>query len=303
MVFLKNLAAQYITLKYGETIPTTHGILDCTKSPTEQELKDCFLSHAGQVSLSRRDTDAWRIDGEREEDGFLNLTCFKIPVLQSLEKAHEFGVTLTVFMSAVIMKAILNLQKETVSNPKKQKLIKLLIPVNLRPLFNEDTIRNFAMFTIPEINPRLGEYTFEEIVKVVYHKMGSEVNAKYMSQVITTNVNDEKNPLVRLVPLPIKNLVMKAVFNSVGERKSCLSFSNLGQVKLPENMQKYVQRFDFILGVQATAPYNCGMLSFKDTVYINFIRNIKDATLERHFFKVLKELGITPQVESNKNER
>jgi NRPS condensation-like uncharacterized protein len=303
MVFLKNLAAQYITLKYGETIPTTHGILDCTKAPTEQELKDCFLSHTGQVSLSRRDTDAWRIDGEREEDGFLNLTCFKIPVSQALEKAHEYNVTLTVFMSAVIMKALLNLQNETNPNPKKQKLIKLLIPVNLRPLFNEDTIRNFAMFTIPEINPRLGEYTFEEIVKAVYHKMGSEVNAKYMSQVITTNVNDEKNPLVRLVPLPIKNLVMKAVFNSVGERKSCLSFSNLGQVKLPESMQKYVQRFDFILGVQATAPYNCGMLSFKDTLYINFIRNIKDAALERHFFKVLQELGVTPQVESNKNER
>ena len=40
----------------------------------------------------------------------------------------------------------------------------------------------------------------------------------------------------------------------------CLTLSNLGQVKIPEAMAQYVRRFDFILGVQAAAPYNCGML-------------------------------------------
>ena len=72
---------------------------------------------------------------------------------------------------------------------------------------------------------------------------------------------------------------------------------------MPEVMAKYIKRFDFILGVQAAAPYNCGMLSFGDTIYINFIRNIKDAELERHFWAVLKELGLSATVESNQNER
>ena len=65
----------------------------------------------------------------------------------------------------------------------------------------------------------------------------------------------------------------------------------------------YIERFDFILGVQAAAPYNCGMLSFQDTIYINFIRNIRDAELERHFYAVLHELGLPVTVESNRNER
>ena len=124
-----------------------------------------------------------------------------------------------------------------------------------------------------------------------------------MSSVIATNVNDEQNPVLRLVPLPIKNMVMKAVFNSVGERKSCLTLSNIGQVKVPDIMAKYIKRFDFILGVQAAAPYNCGMLSFGDTVYMNFIRNTKKAELERHFFAVLQGLGLSATVESNRNER
>ena len=68
-------------------------------------------------------------------------------------------------------------------------------------------------------------------------------------------------------------------------------------------MAKYIKRFDFILGVQAAAPYNCGMLSYGDTIYINFIRDIKEAELERHFFAVLQELGLSVTVESNRNGR
>jgi hypothetical protein len=133
--------------------------------------------------------------------------------------------------------------------------------------------------------------------------MGTEFTAKHMSCVIATNVNDERNPLVRLIPLPIKNVVMKAIFDSVGEKKSCLALSNIGQIKVPEIMEKYITRFDFILGVQADAPYNCGMLSFGDTIYMNFIRNIKEPELERHFYAVLKETGLSATVQSNRNER
>ena len=156
------------------------------------------------------------------------------------------------------------------------------------------------MFTIPEIDPRQGEFSLEEIIKVIYHKMGTEVTQKHMSGVIAANVKDEKNIFLRVVPLPIKNAVMKAVFDSVGECKSCLNLSNLGLVKLPDVMKKYVTRMDFILGVQAAAPYNCGVLSYGDTVYVNFIRNICQPDLEKHFYNVLKELGIEPVVQSNR---
>jgi hypothetical protein len=155
------------------------------------------------------------------------------------------------------------------------------------------------MYTIPELDTRLGSYSFEEICKIIQHKMGLEFTAKHMSSVIATNVGDEKNLLLRLVPLPIKNMVMKLVFDTVGERKSCLSLSNLGRIELPEVMRQYVKRADFILGVQAAAPYNCGMLSYGDTIYLNFIRNTKLPDLERHFYAVLQEMGLPVTVESN----
>lgn len=299
LVFLKTLTAEYLEQKYGITVPAEHGVLDRREKPSEQELEDSFPKYAGRIPASRRDTNAYRARGERLGNGFLNLTCFSVSVKDALSLAHNRGCTLTVFLSAVMMKALINLQNEKQPSVMKQKPIKLLIPVDLRRLFPSKTLRNFAMYTVPEIDTRLGEYTFDEICNIIKHKMGAEITEKHMSSVIATNVKDERNPLLRLVPLPIKNLVMKAVFDMVGERKSSLSMSNLGQVKLPEIMKKYIRRMDFILGVQAAAPYNCGVLSYDDTVYINFIRNTLDPDLERHFFAVLQEMGLEATVESN----
>lgn len=300
LVFLKSLTAEYLERRYGITVPAEHGVLDRRQEPQEEELEDSFLKYAGSVPASRKDTDAWHMRGEPEIGGFLNLTCFRLPVAQTLELAHKHQASLTVFLGAVILEALTRLQRQKVRSFRKRKGIKLQIPVNLRRLFPSRTLRNFAMYFTPELDPRLGEYSFQEICDLVRHKMGLEVTAKHMSSIIATNVNDERNPLVRLIPLPVKNMVMKAIFDSVGEKKSCLGMSNLGQVQLPEIMKPYIKRFDFILGVQAAAPYNCGVISYGDTVYVNFIRNIQDAELERHFFQVLRDMGLPVTVESNK---
>ena len=299
LIFLKSLTAEYLEQKYGLTIPAELGVLDRQESPRDTELEDSFLKYSGPVPASRKETDAWRMRCEPQPNGFLHLTCFHLPVDQVLELAHSHGVTLTVFLSAVLMQALVNLQKEKVSSLRRRKRIKLLIPVNLRQLFPSETLRNFAMYTIPELDPRLGEYSFDEICQLIRHKMGLELTAKHMSRMIAVNVNDERNPLIRPIPLPIKNLVMKAVFDSVGERKSCLTLSNLGAVQIPEAMKPFVRRFDFILGVQAAAPYNCGVLSYGDTVYVNFIRNLSQPELERQFFSILRDMGVTAAVESN----
>ena len=300
LVFLKTLVAEYLQQKYGISIPAERGVLGRLEDPSPEELEDSFQKYAGPLCASRKGTDAFRFSGTPEPGGFLNLTCFHLSVDQVLKKAHEYDISLTCFLCAVMMQAIQNLQKETVLNQKHRKPIKVLIPVNLRKLFPSKSLRNFAMYTTPEIDPRLGEYSFEEICRAVRHRMGLEVNAKHMSTMIAANVTSERIFAVKIMPLFIKNLVMKAVFNAVGERKSCLSLSNLGAVTMPDEMMPYVERMDFILGIQATAPYNCGVLSLGDTLYINFIRNIKEPELEYHFHCVLRDMGLQAQVESNR---
>lgn len=300
LIFLKSLVAEYLQQKHGIVIPAEHGVLDRLEEPSEAELEDSFQRYSGSVQASRKERTAWHWSGTPEPGGFLNLTCFQLPVEVVLEKAHEHGVSLTAFLCAALMQAIQNLQKEKIPSVKRRKPIKVLIPVNLRKLFPSQSLRNFAMYTTPEIQPRLGEYSFEEICKVIHHCMGAEITPKHMSMKIATNVNSERILAVRVLPLFVKNAVMKAVFDTVGECKSCLTLSNLGAVALPEEMLSYVERMDFILGVQATAPYNCGVLSYGNTVYVNFIRNIREAELEHHFHCVLRDMGIPVLVESNR---
>lgn len=300
LIFLKTLTAEYLEQKYGISVPAEHGVLDRREEPRAEELEDSFPKYAAKVCASRKDTAAWHMWGEPQPGGFLHQVCFRVPVQAALALAHEKKISLTVLLSAAMMMALQNLQAEK-EQPRRRKPIKLLIPVNLRNLFPSQTLRNFAMFTIPELDPRLGEYSFDEICRIIQHKMGLEITAKHMSTVIATNVRDEQNLAVRLIPLPIKNLVMKAIFDTVGERQSCLSLSNLGNIQLPEVMKPYIRRMDFILGVQASAPYNCGVLSYDGTLYINFIRNIRHAELERHFHAVLRDLGLPVTVESNGN--
>lgn len=299
LIFLKSLVAEYLQQKHGIRITPSCGVLGRLEEPAPEELEDSFLRYAGPRSASRQESTAWRIGGTPEADGFLHQTCLMLPVQDVLDMAHSYHVSLTTFLAAVMMQAIQNLQAEKVPEQKRRKPIKVLLPVNLRNLFPSRTLRNFALYVTPEIDPRLGSYSFQEICDAIHHRMGLELNAKQMGMKIAVNVNSERLAAVRILPLFVKNLVMKAVFDSVGEKKSCLSLSNLGRVTLPPEMEPYIQRFDFILGVQATAPYNCGALSYGDTLYINFIRNIREPELEYHFHNALKQLGLTAEVQSN----
>lgn len=299
LIFLKTLLAEYLQQKYRISIPSELGVFDRNKEPTQEEIEDSFLKYAGPVSASRKDSNAWHFHGTLEPEGRLNLICLQLDVPQVLEKAHGLGVSLTVFLSAVALQAILNLQAEKIPNVHRRKPVKLLIPVNLRNLFPSKTLRNFVLYTIPELNPRLGHYDFSEICKIVKLKMETDFTPKQMSRMIATNVDSEKSMAIRMIPLPLKNLVMKAVFHAVGERKSFMSLSNLGAVKLPQEMQPYIARMDFILGAQASAPHNCGAISWGNTLYLNFIRNIKEADFELHFFRVLQDLGLSVTAESN----
>ena len=74
---------------------------------------------------------------------------------------------------------------------------------------------------------------------------------------------------------------------------------NLGQVRLPQAMAPYVTRVEFVLGSQASSPYNCSVTSWQGKTWVNLVRNTVEPTLERHFFTRLVKLGFAVRIESN----
>lgn len=299
LIFLKTLVSEYIYQKYGIKVPVGSGVLDRLEEPDEEELEDSFPKYAGKCPASRADTDAFKITGQRELDGFRTNTTFIFDSSRIVEEAKKRGVTVTAYLASALILATDAVQRQSVRKVKKYRRIKILIPVNLRKMFPSKTLRNFVLYATVGIDPRLGEYTFDEVCNTVHHQMNLLICKKNMESMIATNVNSEKLFIIKAVPLFIKNIVMKAVFNAVGEKKSCFTFSNLGKSEMPEEFCDKVSRLDFVLGSQAAAPYNTSAITYKGKLYLNVIRNINKPVLEASMHEVFRSLGLEPEIESN----
>lgn len=302
LIFLKTLLAEYLTQKYGVEIPNTDGVADRLANPTADELVDSFADNAGAVGLKRSSEKVYHLTGVRERDGFLNLTCGTLPLDDLLSRCREHGVTLTAYLSAVMVMSVMTLQRRKVRSLDKRLPVRVQIPVDLRRLFPSTTMRNFVMVVNVGVDPRMGDYTFEEVLGIISRQLQLYVTPKNMQAIFTTNVNSEKTFIVKLVPLFIKNIVMKAVFNLVGESQACITMSNLGNIRLPEEMREYVKGFDFIISPQARAPHNCAVCSYGNDLRINFIRRSESPELEREFFRNLVRLGHHVLIESNSKD-
>lgn len=299
LIFLKSLVAEYLELKHGITIPCECGVLSRDERPKHYEVEDSYMRVSAPMKDNTKENTAWQVSGTLEEDGFINITTFQMSSEKLLDMAHAHGVSLNTLLVAILMKAILHLEFDIIKNPKKMKPIKIFVPINLRPLFNSRTLRNFILYILPEIDPRMGDYTLEEIIKIVHHKIGMCYTSKYMSKMIQTNIETETNMLIRLIPLFLKNIVMNIVWRFVGKKILSLSFSNIGVIKLPKEMKQYIDRMDFILNPQATTPYNATAYTYNDILNVTFTRNIKEARIESYFFRELQKLNIEATVQSN----
>ena len=299
LVFVKTLVAEYIRRKYGVSIPCEHGVLNIDHAPSPTEMEDSFHKYAGPRKGSRSGPDSFRIFAKHEPDGYKTNTTFIFDAEDILARAREQGVTVTAYFASILLMAAIRIQERSVRNPSRLLPVHVTIPVNLRKMFPSESLRNFMLYANPGIDPRLGEYEFEEICQLVHHQMKFLITPKTMAALMAKNVGDEKPFLLRATPQFIKNIVMKAVFNAVGERKACFSFSNLGAVTVPKELARFVTRMDFVIGVQAQSPYNIGSITYGGKLYINLIRNIEQPILERELYTVLKELGICPCAESN----
>ena len=298
MIFLKTLTARYLELAHDIRIPATDGILDRTEAPQPEELEDSFQRYASKYPLRIKENEVKHFGGTRTP-GFQFLTTGILPTDQLVKAAHRYDATVTAFLAAVMAQVLL--EKQALEEPRLslQKPIQICIPVNLRKLYGSRTLRNFALTVYPGVDPRLGSYTLEELCKAVTSQLAAEVTPQKMAGRMAPNVNPANNPVIRAAPLFVKNIVMQLVYNVRGENFGCLNVSNLGRQTLPENMAPFVERLEFIIGVQQTYSNNCSVASFGETTCVNMIRNIRESDIERRFFSRLVELGVPVSIESN----
>lgn len=298
MCVLQTLTAVYLGLK-GCKITPSDFVLDIHDTPHPEELEDAYMRYANaMVKPPRPDEKAYRVRGTKEPFYTLNIIDGILSVKELRAVASRYQASLTEYLNAVLLYALL--QKQAQDMPVRLKPVKIAMPVNLRRFFPSKTLRNFITMVYPAIDPRLGDYTFEEIVTQVHHYMRYYINEKFLRGDITTNAATKRNLFIRIVPLFIKDPVVRTFYSRVQDRNSSAGLTNMGALKVPDDMKPYIERFDIYMGQPFSSRTNCAIISFEDTLTINFASSIKETDVEYYFFRKMVQDGIHVTIESNR---
>lgn len=300
LVFFRTLLAVYLR-ELGHTIGNTHGVLDIDAPPRREELEDAYGKYAqGKGRRMKRPGKAYQNTGTAEPFYTLNVTMGFCSVLQLKQKAKEYGVSITEYLTAVLMKVILDKQHREA--PRKERPVALAIPINLRGWFPSETLRNFILTVRPVIDPSLGEHTFEEVLSQVHHLLRLHISRQRMRAELTGNVRFTKNRLLQIVPIVLKNPVMALGYRLAGVLPYSGTYTNPGAFTVPPEMAPHIRRMEVILG-QATNPrVHCASISYGDVMEITFAGTLRESDTERDFFRFLVRDGIAVKVESNRTQ-
>jgi hypothetical protein len=178
LTFLKALVAEYLTLR-GKTVTDWGDIFRPGQEPKKEEYEYAFKNNYDTDFHEQKMREkAYRPPFELEPKGTYHVISGKLSVKELLAISRKRNVTLTELLAANYIFAH---QKVLLSLPEKlqkkaRKPIRLAIPVNLRNLFPSKTMRNFSYLVAPDINPKLGKYSFEEILHLVHQRKKFNIN-------------------------------------------------------------------------------------------------------------------------------
>lgn len=298
LVFFRTLLAVYLR-EQGIEIPYFEDGTDVNVLPNPEEWEDAYQKYAdSRVKSKLKHGKAYHQTGTKEPFYTLNLTMGLVKVDNLKQVAAKYGASVTEYLSAVLIQSLMACQRR--EKRRKEKIVSLAVPINLRTRFPSKTLRNFILTARPHINPELGEYTFQEIVSQVHHYLRLHLNRQEMKSYITQNVALQNSALLRIIPSPLKNLALTIGFVQLGDNPYSTTLTNPGVFRVPKEMTPHIQRMEMILGQSYTPRVNCAVLSYQNETTIAFAGTLKETHVERDFFRWLVKDGVHVKVISNR---
>ncbi len=297
LTFFRTLLAEYLR-RTGAAIPVGNGVLDLDEIPGKEEWEDAYARYAGDHAAGLRFLPkAFPNTGTAEPFYTFRVTMGFLPLDRLKAKAKEYGASVTEYLTAALIFVILENQRRR--HPHRLRPVAVAIPINLRAFFPTRTLRNFITTVRPCIDPRLGEYTFEEVAAQVRHYMKLHINRQELRAAFTGNVRFTRNPLLQVIPSFIKNPVMTANYHFFGVRPYSCTYTNPGAFPVPKEMEPHIAGMEVILGQAPVPRCHCASISYGNTMEITFAGTLAETDTQRDFFRFLVREGLPVRVESN----
>ncbi len=265
--YIKSLLYTYLTL-CGHPVGDPGNIILPQTPFSEEETEDGYNKFFRKLPPPSKTRKAWHLPFKLNDKPRLRVIHAEISADELLETARKHQVTLTEYLVAVYHNALQQIFLTSGGMKKYRKnLLRIQVPINMRSKFSTRTMRNFSLFILPEIDLRLGTYTFEEILRSVHHQIQMYSDIKQIARFLSSNVSYEKLFVIRIMPLFIKKMVTTAIYRGLASKRFTGMVTNLGQVTLSPEMRAMISSMEFIppppnphrIGkAHAQTPFRCG---------------------------------------------
>ncbi|MGE4571834.1 MAG: hypothetical protein AB7E09_03730 [Candidatus Izemoplasmatales bacterium] len=300
MELLKSLTFEYLLL-VGKEITPDNLILTKNEKPEFEEYEDAnakFYDRKNRKHIPEQ--KAYRIKGTHIDEDFTGLISGVIDTKQMLNLARSHEMTVTEYLTALMMYVIYVTQIQYREHIKSnQRPVKIFVPVNLRKHFPSNTLRNFSNFIKTDMVMNKADITFEEIKALVKIQFAKGIEKEELIRKMSENVAFEKNIFLRITPYFLKNFVLKIGYSMLGIKLNTMSLTNIGRVVLPESMKAYVHDVTAAVYAGKFNTVNCSIMTYENKFKITFTRSIIETKIEREFFRHLRKQGLDIEIESN----
>ena len=293
--FLKTIVYYYLIIMHEEDFKDGLPKLDYDASFT-QKMDDSFLKHYnGDKTLDKiRLRRAYRISGRRSIDNRLKIVEGVMSVKEVLGLAHNHNTTLTIYLTALFMKAI---YMDMPNRSKKYPVI-LTVPVNLRSYFPSVTARNFFATVNISYDFAKNSDELEDIIATVKNSFEKELTEERLRDHINRLSALEHNVFMRVIPLVLKDYILRLA-TYLSDRGITATLSNIGRITATKELIPYIHLFDCF--TSARRP-QIAMCSFGDELVISFTSPFVGTDIQKNFFRMLTQEGVAVSIASNNRE-
>ncbi len=289
--FARLLACRYLQIKHRMDTPEI-----VRHASTKAETEDSYLKYYKDVRKHKySDEKAYQLEGKKLGFGVENIIHGSVPLKEIKAVSKFYGVSITKYLTAVL---IWTIYEEYLKGEENTPFIGVNLPINLRSLFNSETLANFFAVTAINYYPTGRKVTFEDILKCVSEQVDDQIVKEKLEEKISYNVSNEKKWYLKIVPLAIKKLALKMIFKKKDSGHT-VTLSNLGPIKVDEPYREHIESFYVLIGVSHSQTAKCSVIAYEDNLLITLSTVFDDTKLSDGFFGKLREHGISSSLESN----
>lgn len=293
ILFLKELVYQYLRLKYPELMEVEK---DKISSGIFLDQEDSYVKnfkkpHAKVYNSER----ALTLSGEKLARGEMGVIHGYMPVNELKLASKKYSVTINQYLVGVFVYSV---YKEYLKEQPSKLPICCCVPVNLRPYYDSHTMKNFFAMVSAVFKPQKEHYSLEEVIGIVSESLKEQITPENLNNIMSYNVSNERNLILRAVPLFLKSIVMKQVYG-LSAKATSATITNIGNIEIRQPYEKYVEHFYTTLSMSKGQNMKGGICSCRGVLTFTFSSVLLDVSIQKRFFQTIAKDGVTVAVETN----